>query len=297
MNEPITLNKLEQYLEFFHKMYDAVRIVNPIAKEVLEYQDKHFSSTHEVCHKYWGETGICDNCISIRAHHDDKSYVKLEQTPEAIIMVTAFPVKTSETEVVLELFKNATDSILVGTGVYEDGQPMQKIVQDMNDMICKDALTTLYNRHYINDRLPADIVKATLTQTPITIIFFDMDDLKFINDTYGHSAGDLILKQTAKTVLDYIQEGDWVSRYGGDEFLICLNNRDSQEAYQVALKIQTAISAISVPFQDKQISSTVSIGIHTMEDAALTAEELILLADKNMYEAKKNGKNLIVTSR
>ena len=200
MPESISLNKLQQSLAFFNKMYDAVRLVDPVRKRVLEYRDSTVGRTADVCYDYWKNGHICDNCISVRAHHDSKSYMKLEQYPDVIMLVTALPIEDAEEPVILELLKNATDSMMIGAGDYNDGQAMRSVVSDINNMVIKDHLTSLYNRRFVDDRLPVDIIKATIAQQPLSVIFLDVDNMKAINDTYGHAAGDLALKHASDSI-------------------------------------------------------------------------------------------------
>ncbi|MDD2629076.1 MAG: GGDEF domain-containing protein, partial [Limnochordia bacterium] len=145
MSEPITLDRLEGHLTFFSKMYDAVRIVDPVRKRVMECRGNAVDQTEEICYEYWKDRRICENCISVRAYHNDKSFMKLEQSPDAIIMVTALPIQTKEQPAVLELMKNATDSMMIGTGNYSDGRLMRNIVSDINHLVITDQLTSLYN--------------------------------------------------------------------------------------------------------------------------------------------------------
>lgn len=294
MTETITLDKIEQNLALFRKMYDAVRTVDPLRKQVLEYKSCEFGETGETCHDYWQNQKICDNCISMRAYLHDKNYVKLEQHPDRIMLVTAIPLENVSPPVILELLKNATDSMLIGNGRYSEGHPMHDIVPMLNDAVVRDALTGLYNRRYIDERLPADVVRATLEEAPLSMLFMDIDNLKSINDTYGHPAGDAALKQVAKALCKSIRvKDDWAARYGGDEFLVCLPQADSGIARDIAERIRRNIGEAFVPFKDSSIPITVSQGIYTLQGEMLTAEELVALADRKMYEAKQAGRNRI----
>ena len=293
MPEPISLNKLQQNLVFFNKMYDAVRLVDPVRKRVLEYRDCMIGKTAEICYAYWENGHICDNCISVRAHHDNKSYIKLEQNPDVIMLVTALPIENAEEPVILELLKDATDSMMVGAGDYNDGQAMRSVVTNINNMVIKDPLTSLYNRRFLDDRLPVDIVKATVARQPLSVIFLDVDNLKAINDTYGHTAGDLALRHVSDAIQKDIRaDMDWAARYGGDEFFICLTSIGYDDACQIAERIRSNIAGVDIPIQDKGIKITASLGIQTMWESALTAEEIIRLADEKMYKAKQSDKTL-----
>ena len=294
MSKQVTLKNIEGNLKFFQTMYDIVRLVDPLRKSVLEYSECKVNEKHEECYNYWENGKICDNCISVRAYNSNKSFVKLEYKPETVMMVTAIPMQAEGTTAVLELLKNVTDSIMVGSGDYNEGRLLHNIVSEFNFRIIKDKLTDLYNRYFIDDRLPADIVNAAVSGTPLSVIFLDMDDFKHINDKYGHISGDLVIKEVGNVIKNSIRaDTDWAARYGGDEFFICLNNTDYDEAYGIAERIQKEIEKISVSIQGEDICFFTSMGIHTMKDSMITAEELLNIADKKMYEAKKSGKNCI----
>ena len=289
--EKISLSKLQSYLDFFNKMYDAVRLVDPLHKKVIEYQNNGSQEAAEACYSYWSSGRICENCVSVRAYKEQKSFMKLEHCPNAIMLVTALPVDTQEQAVVLELLKNATDTMMIGKGDYNKGAVLFNAVQDINDMVVRDELTSLYNRRFMDDRLPVDIVNAMVNKRPISVIFIDVDNLKNTNDLFGHCAGDQILKCAADVIQRSIRTNlDWAARYGGDEFVVCLNNASYEEASEISEGIYTAFATTSCSIQGQNIPITVSQGLVTMPEAGMTADELIRLADEKMYEEKRRRK-------
>lgn len=290
--DSITLDRLEEHLFFFHKMFDVVRLVNPVIKKVIDYRNGNIHEIDEVCFGYWESGEICDNCISIRAYLSNKFYMKLEQADSAIMVVTAIPLEGTQQPAVLELLKNATDTMMVGNGIYTEGRMMQNLITDLNELVVKDDLTGVYNRRYVSERLPGDIAKAAMEDAPITVAFVDIDNLKEINDTYGHANGDKVIESVADVILQSIRgDRDWVARYGGDEFLVCLYNTTKDEAYGIIDRIRNNIAKLT---SDGTTPITVSLGVYTMKDSFLTAQELIALADQKLYEAKQGGKNQTV---
>lgn len=288
----ITLKKIEEELDFFKAMYDVVRIVDPIHKRVLEYKDCMVKKTDSICYNYWKNGKICDNCVSARAYCEENSFMKLDYKPEMIMMVTAIPVVSEGDTVILELLKNVTDSIMVGSCGSNDERLLRNVVSEFDDMVIKDKLTQLYNRRFIDDRLPAEIVSATLEGESLSVIFLDVDGLKEINDTYGHAVGDLAIQEVGNAIQNNIRiHEDWAARYGGDEFLICLNNTTYDDAYHVAERIRENVERAFTCVDDKVIRFTISLGIHSVHKSHLTAKDIISMADRKMYEAKKSGKN------
>ncbi|HCF38876.1 MAG TPA: GGDEF domain-containing protein [Thermosipho africanus] len=288
--EHISINDIKDKLDFFSKMYDSVRLVDPINKKVIDFRNSSPVDKEEICYSYWGNGRICDNCISVRAYNEGKSFFKLEKSLKTIMLVTAIPVK-SKKPVILELLKNTTGSMMVGTGNYSEGELLNHFVNEINDIIVRDSLTSLYNRRFVDERLPVDIIKSTLRKQPLSVCFIDMDNFKILNDLNGHEAGDWAMKAVSSVIMKHIRsEHDWAARYGGDEFLLCLNNTDEKQAHTILKRIQGGIEKIPMKFNLKNLNFSISFGIETMKDVPRTSKELIRLSDMKMYKDKKNKK-------
>lgn len=284
----ITLNEIKDKLEFFNKMYDAVRLIDPLHKKVMECRGSDIIDTNEICYDYWGDMKICDNCISMRSYQEDRSLVKMEKSRSAVYLVTAIPITTKEYPAVLELFKNVTETMFVGNGDYNKSEMLTQYVEEINDAIVKDPLTFLFNRKYVDERLPVDIVEATLTGKPLSLCFLDLDNFKTINDTHGHGVGDHAIRTVGEIIIHNIDSTkSWAARFGGDEFLVCLSDTRAEDAQLVMKKIQRDVSNIPVDSEIDSIKLSLTFGIKTMEDTPITAAELIREADKEMYLAKK----------
>ncbi|MFA5523638.1 MAG: GGDEF domain-containing protein [Tissierellales bacterium] len=294
MNKLIKLEELELHIDFFKKMYETVRIVDPCAKKVMSYYDNVIIETESNCYTYWNNNEICENCISMRAQLHKDTVFKLENLNDKLYMVTAIPLETTEKVVVLELLKEVTSTMLIDTGDYDNIHDIKEYITKLNDKVVKDNLTKLYNRRFIDERLPADIINSIISKKPLSIILTDIDQLKRVNDVCGHVEGDIIIKEYGKRLLNFIrEESDWVARYGGDEFLVCLNNSDNDTAYKIAERIRKDIEEDIILTCNKQIKITGSFGICTMNKEKLTSEEIINIADKNLYKSKNSGKNKV----
>lgn len=294
MENTISIKILEEKLDFFRTMYDAVRIVDPVRKEVLECKDCRIEKTGTVCHDYWGQCGICNNCISVRAYQEQKYFMKIEQGTGPTMVVTALPVQNADLPLVIELLKDASGLIYMGSGVYDQGVPMEAALVEMNEAIVTDHLTRLYNRRFIDERLPVDSVRSVAENEPLSVLFLDMDNLKEINDTLGHVFGDRAIGMVADCIRKNIREGqDWAARYGGDEFVVCLNNTGRETAMSIAERIRQGVQGLSVSDCALQFPVTVTIGIRSSEGEQLTAEDFLNQADTLMKKAKHDGKNRV----
>jgi diguanylate cyclase (GGDEF)-like protein/PAS domain S-box-containing protein len=153
-----------------------------------------------------------------------------------------------------------------------------------------DLLTNLPNRHLFNDCLKREIKIANRTKKSLAILFIDLDYFKEVNDAYGHEIGDSLLIKVAKRINETIRETDTVARLGGDEFVVILSQMENENDINKVAKL--IINKLSIPFDLNGITVTISasIGISIYPKDSLVEKELLIYADKAMYDAKKDGK-------
>ena len=156
-----------------------------------------------------------------------------------------------------------------------------------------DDLTGLYNRRYLTLTLPKELTKAKDKKSVLSIFMIDFDDFKSINDTHGHAVGDGVLKVVAKTIQDGVRSGDIAARWGGEEMIVALLGVNESGAKKKANQIRKSIERLS--FNNlPDIQMTVSAGVSSFE-AGNNFDEIINRADKALYQAKKGGRNRVVS--
>lgn len=159
----------------------------------------------------------------------------------------------------------------------------------------RDPLTGLYNRRYLEDFLFKQLHQAERTKASFAILMLDLDHFKKINDTYGHDAGDLVLKELGQILNSDIRLGDIAARYGGEEFVLLLYDIDAQAAKMKAENLRSAISNLQVKYGAQPVGQiTASIGISVYPDDAKSPAEVIEAADKALYQAKNKGRNKVI---
>lgn len=155
-----------------------------------------------------------------------------------------------------------------------------------------DALTEAYNRYKINDVINIQIAKYQRSKKCFSLLMLDIDHFKNINDTYGHDVGDIVLKSICKLISQNIRTSDIFGRWGGEEFIILLENTHKEEAFSIAEKLRKVIEASII---DGKYKITMSIGVTEYKGAGLQSrEDLIKKADEVLYKAKENGRNQVV---
>ena len=162
-----------------------------------------------------------------------------------------------------------------------------------------DALTGLNNRRQFESRLGQEVATAKRQGKPLCAIMMDVDFFKKVNDSYGHTAGDCVLKEIARVIKSSLRESDIPSRYGGEEFAILLPFTQIDEAYTVAERLRVAVEStpMKIPNEGGEgmitLKKTISLGLYQYQETD-TAEELYQKADKALYEAKETGRNKVV---
>ncbi|MFT4006011.1 MAG: GGDEF domain-containing protein [Lacrimispora sp.] len=285
----ISLDEIKDKLDFFNKMYDVVRLIDPLEKKVLEYRNSALTAIDgaDPCYSYWENGRICDNCISIRAHLENRSFVKMEKKQNSVLLITAMPIENAGRPAVLELLKNATDTMLIGSGDYNNGEMMYQFVQELNDAVIRDPLTSLYNRRFLEERLPVDIITATMSHLPLSVCFIDLDNFKLINDLYGHETGDSSIRSISEVIRRNVQFGNaWAARYGGDEFILIFPDTDEKQARLILERIQREVAGIAIKRKKAGPRLNISYGIETMRETPMTAREMLRSADEKMYRVK-----------
>lgn len=150
-----------------------------------------------------------------------------------------------------------------------------------------DALTGLLNRNTYEGEVHRLIDREIRDGRSVGFIFVDVNNLKPVNDSIGHTAGDRVISSVAEVLLRVVRAGTFAARYGGDEFVLVLRDSDLQTVERVCQRIWDAVKEIRIPVFNSTISTSVSVGGVASNKAGITAEELMVLADANMYSAKQ----------
>ncbi|MNJ99199.1 putative diguanylate cyclase YdaM [compost metagenome] len=156
-----------------------------------------------------------------------------------------------------------------------------------------DALTGAYNRRYFNEVAALEFAKVRRQHRPLSVISFDIDMFKLINDSHGHAAGDEVIKAAARVSRDAVREIDFVARIGGEEFAILLPGSTVEQAAATAERLRELVIAEKVFYQGKELAFTASFGVAELKDGDQSFEALLQRADEMMYRAKNLGRNRV----
>jgi diguanylate cyclase (GGDEF)-like protein len=190
------------------------------------------------------------------------------------------------------------DKILVGSSTvlkftYHDS--LDEVFQrQMYESALRDDLTKTFNKKYFTDRLESEFAFAMRTKLDLSLVTFDLDHFKSINDTYGHPVGDQVLSDMAQVVAALIRAEDVFARVGGEEFALICRGADKAQGNAVAERVRQTVIGHRFKAEEKIIPVAVSAGVATIPDTRIAdAQALIAAADQALYEAKRTGRNRV----
>jgi diguanylate cyclase (GGDEF)-like protein len=184
------------------------------------------------------------------------------------------------------------------SGLESTIQSLHDTNAQLEQLLMVDEKTGLYNFREFRRRLRAEWSRATRYETPLSLVFLDIDDFKQLNDTLGHQVGDRILAELATLVTGGARANDVAARYGGEEFSIILPHTDGEMALRVAERIRRAVSEFTFNAEDEPTRITVSVGVATFPstEGLDSVDDLVRAADLAMYRAKDRGKDCVVAA-
>jgi two-component system, cell cycle response regulator len=285
--------QVKEKLSLFEGMYDVVRIVSPVDKKNITLTDCEKSTMNGTCYEYWKKNTFCSNCISMRAYSERDTFTKIEYCDNKVILTTATPLNIDNTTYIVEILKDISKDGRVFDYKANHEVSVSDVISELNNAAIMDELTGIYNRRYINERLPVDINNSIIDGSSLSLIMVDIDHLKEINDKYGHTIGDKIIRELAQLICVSIRKNtDWVGRFEGDKLLVVLNDSDMKNATNVAKKLRKIVSNNVFVFDDISMKVTSSLGVYCTENEEFDIEKIIAKVEEKLCQAKGNERNI-----
>lgn len=168
---------------------------------------------------------------------------------------------------------------------------IESLQDSLRDQAIRDSLTGLFNRRYLQETLPRELARAIRKRSSLCLVMLDIDHFKALNDSYGHPAGDLVLQTLSQILIDSTRDGDIVTRFGGDEFMVLLVDGSTENAYGRAEAWRQTFENTLFAYEASRFQTSLSIGIASFPEHAGSAEQLVRQADTALYQAKSAGRN------
>ena len=270
----------------FENAQNRVLYVNPAFRRIWLIRDQidltgHFTS--EVL-TYSGNVlarpdHFSKHILYVLEAHEVSETFEIVMADGRVLTQLSYPVRDQEGRMIGRLW------------IFEDVTRERQTAEQLLYLAERDSLTGLYNRHRFQEELGRMLADSDRRNAQGALLFFDLDEFKYVNDTFGHRAGDAMLIRVAGEVSTLIRRNEILSRLGGDEFALLVPDAGEREAAMLAERVVRAISQIPFRFEGQNIRLTTSLGIAHYPAHADNAEELIAHADAAMYQAKEAGKN------
>lgn len=194
---------------------------------------------------------------------------------------------------------NNNDQVKTGNVLFkylERGSIEAHAIEQLQTKSEKDPLTNIWNKGALNQKGAESFKRAKLLKVPMSIAVFDIDHFKKCNDTFGHSAGDFVLKELATVIgTKLIRTDDFFARYGGEEFVVLLFGSSLPQAIEIGERLRLTIESHTFTYQGSVIPVTISVGVSTKESEMTVWEELFKKADTALYTSKRNGRNRVTS--
>ncbi|MCJ8277970.1 MAG: GGDEF domain-containing protein [Bdellovibrionales bacterium] len=191
------------------------------------------------------------------------------------------------------------DQVKIGNVLFkflEEGSIEGAATQQLQEKSERDPLTKIWNKGALLVKGPEFFKRAKLLEIPLSLLVFDLDHFKNINDNFSHQAGDYVLEETADIIQSkLIRNDDYFARFGGEEFVILLFGSNTQQAEEIGERIRATIDKHQFNFEGKELPVTISIGIASQEAKMSSFDELFAKADSALYASKNSGRNRVTT--
>jgi len=223
------------------------------------------------------KTNMCETCSAYTSHNTNAI--------EGILLVDNSMTKNpidDKTITILSIISHAVGIAINNSKIYSNA--LREAIHD--------ELTGLHNRRYFNERLVDEVDRSRRYGSEISLLLCDIDRFKNVNDTYGHLAGDKVLRLIGRIFRNKLRKTDIIARYGGEEFAIVLLNTGKKKAFEIADELRLAVAESVLP-GDEKVGVTISIGISNFDRDARTFNGLVGSADKALYHAKSQGRNKV----
>ncbi len=174
------------------------------------------------------------------------------------------------------------------------GDPERLTYDKLSREANTDRHTGCYNKTYFNNAIELQVKKSKITGAPLTLVIFDLDHFKKLNDGYGHDAGDYVLKEMAGLIRAHgVREQDVFARYGGEEFVVLLPNTNLKQGFEIAERLRKLVETHAFIYETKKLPVTASIGVADYRAGVNTGTDLFKRADEAVYKSKEGGRNQV----
>lgn len=271
--------------------------VNPSAKQLFQLDNT--SIGQPVSQSFYAWQALTE---MLHSNADNQAIIPFNSNPQTYIEIQLIPLRDRRGQPTgkLVLARDVTDRHQLEIELRHANSQLttqlneiKQLQAQLRDQAARDGLTGLFNRSYFDEMLPRELALAKRQSYSLTLILIDLDYFKQINDTYGHLAGDAVLRVFADLLHRRSRASDITCRYGGEEFVLAMPDMNSKQAFERTDQIRQTFETICIEVEDHKICSTFSAGVAVFPTNGTSLTELMQAADQALYRAKSTGRNCI----
>jgi two-component system, cell cycle response regulator len=263
-------------------MYDIIRIIDPVNKDNIIIKDNEIKKINGTCYDFCNRGVSCSNCISMKAYIIKDTCMKIEYYKNKVIFITATPIFIEGKMYVIEMLKDISEN----GKIFDINNGINVSITDEN--FITEEQGSIFNRKYIDKRLPIDVNNSIIHGSPLSLIVAHIDNFKDMNDKYGDVIGNKIIKDFVKLISNSIRKNsDWIGMYDVDEILIVLNNTNKGNAFIVSEKIRDLLIETPFKYNDINIKITPKFGVYSVKDNKINIEDILTQIDIDLYEINR----------
>lgn len=238
----------------------------------------------------------------LRNEHESRTEMRIPNDPSRYLDLRVTPLFDAYQHLNgrLIVFRDVTERKVVEKKLRNANYRLQSqlieigtLQSQLREQAIRDPLTDLFNRRYLEETLDRELARAAREKYPVCIVMIDIDHFKQVNDTYGHEAGDLMLKAMADALAQHSRRGDFACRFGGEEFVLVMPNISMDVAYERTETLRESLNSLQVAYGRYSLTATFSMGIASYPANGETRQSLLRAADRAMYAAKEAGRDHI----
>jgi len=287
MNE--LYKKVKERLSLRDNMYDNIRIIDPINKNIICISNNEITKHKEKCYDLINRGRICSNCISMRADIEKDTFIKIEHVSNKVMLIAATPVKIEKEIYIVEIIKDiSSKNNMISNINCNFGHNIKNVIDKMNEKIITDDSTGMYNRMYIQEKLPVEINNSVINEELLSIIMIDINDFNNVKKEFEQDIEEKILKDFSKLINDSVMgKAHWTGRYSDDKFIIVLNSADKDESYEILEQIKKLSEDFSFQCNDTLIKLNVNFSVYCSENKITDIKNILIELEESILEEKQ----------
>jgi two-component system cell cycle response regulator len=285
--------KVKERLSLIDNMYDIIRIIDPINKNIINISNNEITIHKEKCYDLLSRGRICTNCISMRAYIEKDTVIKMEYITNKVMLIVATPVNVGEETYVVEIIKDISSQNNMASNINCNfNNNVKTIIDSINKKIITDESTGTYNKIYVEGRLPVELNNSVENGNLLSLIMIKIDKQENLEYKYGQDIDKKILNDFIKSINDSVNHNSyWIGRYSDNKFLLVLNDVNQETSYKILEQIKKLSEDVLFNHNYKIIKLKVTFSIYCSENEIIDIKDILIELEKSLLEEKQERIN------